>query len=72
MRKRKGRRKRDREMGMIQEELLTMPEELVIISDAGGLASPSQVAEAHVKDIMDGEYSTTIGIPPPFHPLDSK
>ncbi|GMS96162.1 hypothetical protein PENTCL1PPCAC_18337, partial [Pristionchus entomophagus] len=37
-----------------KEELLSMPEELVIISDAGGLASPSQVAEAHVKDIMDG------------------
>lgn len=44
-----------------KEELLTMPEELVIISDAGGLVSPSEVAEAHVKDIMQGEYSTTIG-----------
>lgn len=44
-----------------KEEILTMPEELIIISDSAGLVTPEVVAEAHVKDIVNGEYTTTIG-----------
>ncbi|KAF1758580.1 hypothetical protein GCK72_015039 [Caenorhabditis remanei] len=45
-----------------KEELLTMPEETKLMSDAAGLFTPKFVAEAHLKDIADGNYTTTIGL----------
>lgn len=43
-------------------ELETMPEETKLMSDAAGLFTPKFVAEAHLKDIADGNYTTTIGL----------
>lgn len=43
-------------------ELETMPEETRLMSDAAGLFTPQFVAEAHLKDIADGNYTTTIGL----------
>ncbi|UMM30356.1 hypothetical protein L5515_012271 [Caenorhabditis briggsae] len=43
-------------------ELETMPEETKLMSDAAGLFTPKHVAEAHLKDIADGNYTTTIGL----------
>uniref|UniRef100_A0A1I7U7S9 3-dehydrosphinganine reductase n=1 Tax=Caenorhabditis tropicalis TaxID=1561998 RepID=A0A1I7U7S9_9PELO len=40
----------------------TMPEETKLMSDAAGLFTPKFVAEAHLKDIADGNYATTIGL----------
>lgn len=43
-------------------ELETMPEETKLMSDAAGLFTPKFVAEAHLQDIADGNYTTTIGL----------
>ncbi|KHJ95203.1 3-ketodihydrosphingosine reductase domain protein [Oesophagostomum dentatum] len=43
-------------------ESATMPEETELISAAAGLFSPEEVAEAHVKDIESGQYTTAIGL----------
>ncbi|CAB3405692.1 unnamed protein product [Caenorhabditis bovis] len=43
-------------------EIETMPEETKLISDSAGLFTPKFVAEAHLNDIADGNYATTIGL----------
>lgn len=43
-------------------ELETMPEETKLMSDSAGLFTPKFVADAHLKDIADGNYATTIGL----------
>lgn len=43
-------------------ELETMPEETKLMSDAAGLFTPKFVAESHLKDIAEGNYTTTIGL----------
>uniref|UniRef100_A0A8R1DGS6 3-dehydrosphinganine reductase n=1 Tax=Caenorhabditis japonica TaxID=281687 RepID=A0A8R1DGS6_CAEJA len=43
-------------------ELETMPEETKLMSDSAGLFTPKYVADAHLKDIADGNYATTIGL----------
>ncbi|CDH93109.1 3-ketodihydrosphingosine reductase [Caenorhabditis elegans] len=43
-------------------ELETMPEETKKMSEAAGLFTPKDVAEAHLKDIADGNYATTMGL----------
>lgn len=39
-----------------------MPEETRLISDTAGLFTPEEVAEAHVKDIENGQYATSVGL----------
>lgn len=38
-----------------------MPEEVKLISASAGLFTPKVVAEKHLEDIENGEYTTTIG-----------
>ncbi|CAD6195667.1 unnamed protein product [Caenorhabditis auriculariae] len=43
-------------------EIQTMPEEVRLISETAGLFTPEFVAEAHLKDVENGQYATTIGL----------
>lgn len=43
-------------------ELESMPEETKLMSESAGLFTPEEVAKAHIQDIEDGQYTTTIGL----------
>ncbi|CAJ0933132.1 unnamed protein product, partial [Mesorhabditis belari] len=45
-----------------QLEIDTMPLETKLISEAAGLFSPKDVAEAHINDIINGETATAMGL----------
>ncbi|KHJ82069.1 3-ketodihydrosphingosine reductase domain protein [Oesophagostomum dentatum] len=45
-----------------RKQAVERTEEMRLISDTGGLFTPKQVAEAHIKDIEAGQYSTSVGL----------
>ncbi|VDM68408.1 unnamed protein product, partial [Strongylus vulgaris] len=45
-----------------RKQSMARTEEMRLIADTGGLFTPKQVAEAHVKDIENGQYSTWLGL----------